>query len=183
MRSKVCVKSIKKKGMGVSARTSMRSGDVLLTKDITKLRKYKLDEINSVPQLTRLSDHCDYAGYGRYVIDFSPASYINHSCAPNAYVDFKTIGKSKYVALRDIAPGEEITVDYTLGAIDQIGSIVDKYGLYRWKLPCRCGSKNCRRIVTGDFFSLPLKLQREKAPYLPALIRRRFRRELMRLGC
>src|SRR2546422_10513313 len=37
--------------------------------------------------------------------------YINHSCEPNAYM--KTIhGHILFFALRDIRPGEEITIDY-----------------------------------------------------------------------
>jgi len=37
--------------------------------------------------------------------------YINHSCRPNGFL--QTIhGKLIVLALRDIAPGEEITVDY-----------------------------------------------------------------------
>ncbi|MGH9943485.1 MAG: SET domain-containing protein, partial [Pyrinomonadaceae bacterium] len=37
--------------------------------------------------------------------------YINHSCRPNAYM--KTLyGHILFMALRDIHPGEEITVDY-----------------------------------------------------------------------
>ncbi|MEA2665409.1 MAG: uncharacterized protein QOI11_2353 [Candidatus Eremiobacteraeota bacterium] len=37
--------------------------------------------------------------------------YINHSCRPNSFM--QTFGRKLLVlALRDIAPGEEITVDY-----------------------------------------------------------------------
>ncbi|HEY0614260.1 MAG TPA: SET domain-containing protein-lysine N-methyltransferase [Candidatus Elarobacter sp.] len=37
--------------------------------------------------------------------------YINHSCRPNAFM--QTVrGRLLVLALRDIAPGEEITVDY-----------------------------------------------------------------------
>jgi len=37
--------------------------------------------------------------------------YINHSCAPNAYMRL-TRGHILFIALRDIRPGEEITIDY-----------------------------------------------------------------------
>lgn len=37
--------------------------------------------------------------------------YINHSCRPNAYMRV-VYGHILFMALRDIPPGEEITVDY-----------------------------------------------------------------------
>ena len=39
------------------------------------------------------------------------ARYVNHSCRPNAQAILRS-GRIVYVALRAIAPGEEITVDY-----------------------------------------------------------------------
>ena len=51
----------------------------------------------------------------RWAIDGSPryniARYINHSCYPNATPIIRK-GKITIVALRKIAPGEEITYDY-----------------------------------------------------------------------
>jgi uncharacterized protein len=56
--------------------------------------------------------------------------YINHSCTPNAFM--QTIGKKLLVlALRDIAPGEEITVDY-----------VSTYHSDRKR--CTCNAPGCR---------------------------------------
>jgi SET domain-containing protein len=51
----------------------------------------------------------------RWTIDGSPrwnvARYINHSCWPNAKPVVRN-GKIMFLALRAIAPGEEITYDY-----------------------------------------------------------------------
>jgi uncharacterized protein len=51
----------------------------------------------------------------RWVIDGSPrwnvARYINHSCCPNAKPVVRK-GRIMFVALRSIAPGDEITYDY-----------------------------------------------------------------------
>lgn len=56
--------------------------------------------------------------------------YINHSCAPNCYV--KLIhGHILFFALRDIEPGEEITLDY-----------VDSY--HSDATRCKCGAPTCR---------------------------------------
>ena len=66
-------------------------------------------------------------------IDFSrssdPMRYTNHSCAPNARLDIRQ-GRVEFYALRDIAPGDEITVDY--GPTHHEG-----------RLACRCGAAGC----------------------------------------
>jgi uncharacterized protein len=56
--------------------------------------------------------------------------FINHSCAPNTFFRC-TAGRAEVYALRDIARGEELTVDY--GESHHNG-----------KLPCRCGAARCR---------------------------------------
>ena len=56
--------------------------------------------------------------------------YINHSCEPNCTV-ISINGQINIHAIRDITPGEEITVDY-------LGS----YELAR--IPCNCQSSSCR---------------------------------------
>ena len=67
-------------------------------------------------------------------IDFSksadPMRYTNHSCAPNARLCLDN-GRVEFFALRAIAPGEEITVDY--GETHHAG-----------RLACRCGQPGCR---------------------------------------
>ena len=66
-------------------------------------------------------------------VDFSrsadPMRYTNHSCAPNARLDLRQ-GRVEFYALRAIAPGEEITVDY--GQTHHEG-----------RLACRCGAPGC----------------------------------------
>src|SRR5512135_504712 len=70
---------------------------------------------------------------GEHVIDgYGMAMFINHSCAPNCTTE-EIDGRVWIVALRDIAPGEELTYDYLLYDGD-VGS----------SAPCSCGAKNCR---------------------------------------
>lgn len=70
----------------------------------------------------------------RKAIDFDastdPMRFTNHSCAPNARLAIRG-GRVEFYALRDIAPGEEVTVDY--GETHHEG-----------RLPCRCGAPGCR---------------------------------------
>jgi hypothetical protein len=65
-------------------------------------------------------------------------------------------------ARRDIAAGEEVTLDYRVNARDDGGI---------WEMTCRCGAFPEAHVVAGDFFSLPPELQAEYAPYAPAFIR------------
>jgi SET domain-containing protein len=69
----------------------------------------------------------------RKAIDFSkssdPMRYTNHSCRPNARLCLRQ-GRVEFYALRAIATGEEITVDY--GETHHAG-----------KLACRCGAPGC----------------------------------------
>ncbi len=120
--------------------------------DLTKIKKrYTLKEIE---KSNVGSEHWEYIGRGKYVLDFSYASYVNHSCDPNAYVEFKTLGKRYLIALRPIKKGEEITKDYALEAVDQIDNET-------WILDCKCGSKNCRKKVSGDFSNCQRRSKRK----------------------
>jgi SET domain-containing protein len=66
-------------------------------------------------------------------IDFAqstdPMRYTNHACTPNARLCIRQ-GRVEFYALRAIAPGEEITVNY--GATHHEG-----------RLACRCGAPAC----------------------------------------
>ncbi len=59
--------------------------------------------------------------------------YTNHSCDPNLAVQ----GQIVFVAMRDIAPGEELTHDWaTTDDTD-------------YEIECNCGSRHCRGTITG----------------------------------
>src|SRR5204863_6194165 len=68
--------------------------------------------------------------------------YINHSCAPNSYMKI-LYGHIQFYALRDIHPGEEITIDY-------------ESTLHSDKKRCYCGAKTCREQ------SIKLKIKNAK---------------------
>jgi SET domain-containing protein len=59
--------------------------------------------------------------------------YINHSCEPNAFM--KVIyDHILFIALRDIKPGEEITIDY-------------ESTLHSDSKRCVCGARTCRGTI------------------------------------
>ena len=69
----------------------------------------------------------------RRAIDASQSAdalrYTNHSCAPNAVLRIRQ-GRVELYAMRDVAVGEELTVDY--GESHHEG-----------RLACRCGAPRC----------------------------------------
>jgi uncharacterized protein len=65
------------------------------------------------------------------------ARFLNHSCGPNC-ATFVEKGRAFIVALRAIAPGEELAYDY---AIAREGG-ADEEEPQRYA--CRCGSRHCR---------------------------------------
>lgn len=67
---------------------------------------------------------------------------INHSCAPNTGLRFAD-GKVLLIAIRDIAPGEEIAWDYSTTLADP-----------SWRMTCVCGAAECRGTVAA-FDTLP----------------------------
>lgn len=84
---------------------------------------------------------------------------LNHSCDPNLWMaDPVTI-----VARRDIAAGEELTIDYALFTTQP-----------DWQLdrPCSCGSALCRGTVTGNDWQRPDLQQRYAGHFSPFINRR-----------
>ena len=89
-----------------------------------------------------------------------PADYINHSCNPNAGMR----GQICIVAMRDIAPGEEITIDYAM---------VDSSGYDAF--PCACGAADCRGQIDGSGYK-HLALQEKYAGYFAPHIQRKIKK-------
>src|SRR5262249_39801756 len=74
--------------------------------------------------------------------------FLNHCCEPNVGVQ----GQIVFVAMRDIAVGEELTLDYA--TIDQDAE----------PMACRCGSRSCRGLITRDDWKKP-ELQEKYGGY------------------
>ena len=76
--------------------------------------------------------------HGQFVLCWDHARFMNHSCDPSC----RSAGYDFEVAVRDIAPGEELTDDY--------GSLNLEYDF-----DCSCGLPGCRRrIQPGDLMAL-----------------------------
>jgi SET domain-containing protein len=84
-------------------------------------------------------------------------NYFNHSCNPN--VGFS--GQLVLLALRDIAPDQEICFDYAMCD----GSAYDEF-------ECQCGAPNCRKKIRGTDWQIPELWERYRGYFVPYLQRR-----------
>lgn len=82
-------------------------------------------------------------------IEANTAQFINHSCAPNAEAQLDG-DRIWIVALRDIAPGEEISFNYGYDLED-----------FR-EHPCACRAPNCVGFILAEEFwgSVPQPVER-----------------------
>jgi hypothetical protein len=104
-------------------------------------------------------EHLSEFGVGQWRVLPEPRCYLNHACDPNA------IGTERdaVIALRSIAAGQEITIDYRLNAYDD--------GTGVWVMDCACDPQRGRHDVVGDFFSLPPATQGRYLEWAPSFIR------------
>jgi uncharacterized protein len=117
--------------------------------------------LHALPERLRNSDVQIADGIHLAAVDddeYEPVMlFINHSCEPN--VGFA--GNIVLVAMRDVAPGEELTTDYAL--FDDADD----------PMTCNCGTPSCRGTISGRDWQLP-ELQRRYVGYFSWYLRRRF---------
>ncbi len=136
-------------GLGIFAARPFAAGDRIRRVDVVR----EITRESPIrPELGERVEHCSYPD-GKVVLIGLPTRHVNHSCDPNAWEMFEG-GESFLVARRDIAAGDEVTIDYNVNIT--AGS--------SW--PCRCGAGRCRGVVAGDYFLLPREWQREYRPLL-----------------
>lgn len=80
--------------------------------------------------------------------EMEAGDYLNHSCYPNLGIN----GSLKMVAMRDIEPGEEVAFDYAMSETSD------------YKMDCRCGKPNCRKIINGEGWKIK-ELQKRYGGY------------------
>lgn len=113
----------------------------------TKLKKIvkilSLIRINA----TKLYDE-DFHDYGLGV--FYPNCYINHSCNPNCVSIF--INSSQYIkAIREISPGEEVTIAYCDIMQPKSERRAFLYSLFNFECHCaRCESEDLGDIIASS---------------------------------
>jgi SET domain-containing protein len=122
-------------GCGCYTTVAIPGGTHIIEYTGTRLSKEEADELYA----ERHDTYLFWIGEGKYVMDGDGvAAFINHSCDPNCETD-EFDEHIWVIALRDIAPGEELTYDYNLYDGDDDDEAI-----------CRCGARNCRGTMYGE---------------------------------
>jgi uncharacterized protein len=103
------VKRIQGKGRGVFARRVIREGEVIERVPVLVLPRA---EAQNGSGSSRLSVYCFEWGRGTVAVALGYGSLYNHSYKPNARYDDESAQTKVFTAIREIAAGEEITVNY-----------------------------------------------------------------------
>ena len=121
-------------GQGLFARQDIATGEIVAVKGGHVLTRAQWKALEPVlgPAEIQLTEDLVIAPV-RSEERHGAMLYTNHSCDPNIALQ----GQIVFVAMRSIAPGEELTHDW---ATTDDGD---------YELECRCGSPRCRRVVTG----------------------------------
>jgi len=124
--SDIIVKKSKIHELGVFAVRDFKKGEIILKWHPSELTKEQADKLPEEEKryIALLK--------GKYLLMQPSERFVNHSCDANTHTE-----NFCDVAKRDIKKGEEITANYSETASP--GE----------RMECKCGSKNCRRIITA----------------------------------
>ena len=143
IKPKLFIKDTKKYGVGVFAGESIKKGQLIkvLSGEIISLEEC----IKRVKMGEETMDDPLQIGLRLYIDLDYPSRAFNHSCNPNAGLR----NDSELFALRDIRGGEEIAYNYSTTVGPNITSSI-------WTMKCKCGSKDCRKLL-GNILTIPEK--------------------------
>lgn len=144
-----------KGGWGVFALQAIGKGELLVLWGGRIIAEAELD-----PAMPNFSQRVLQVEEGLYLLApelLEPSDRFNHSCDPNAGFT----GQIGLVAMRDIAPGEEVCFDYAMCD----GTPCDEF-------ICSCGSETCRGNITGEDWKRPELRERYAGFFVPYLQRR-----------
>ncbi|HSB01242.1 MAG TPA: SET domain-containing protein [Anaerolineales bacterium] len=144
-----------KGGFGVFAFQPVHAGELLMVWGGRVLDEHGLEALPAIAR--RLSIQVEEGLYLVPIGPPEPADYVNHSCDPNAGMS----GQIAVVAMRDIAAGEEVCIDYAMCD----GSPYDEF-------ECACRMPNCRKQITSNDWKKPELWERYAGYFSPYLQRR-----------
>lgn len=134
--------------IGVFAVRNLKKGSVVgATKLLDESLFFTWNEYKKIDKISQnvIKDFCIGTEKGFYAP--SNINYIsipwnyNHSCSGN--IGFNNNGD--FITLKNIKSGEELFYDYGLAESNP-----------NFKMRCNCGSKKCRKIITGNDWKDPI---------------------------
>ncbi len=147
-------------GLGLFAAVDIRRGEVVAVKGGYILTRAQVVALRPVlgPAEIQVGDDL-FVGPVRAEEREGSMIFSNHSCDPNIGVR----GQVVFVAMRDVAAGEELTHDWAMTDDDDES------------MACHCGAALCRGTVTGQDWRRP-ELQQRYGEYFSAYLLEKIRR-------
>ncbi len=153
-------------GFGIFATQSIRKNEILFQGETMSQRIVSKSYVEENWNEKQKEDFRHYAypiGTDVYILwDENPVNWApqNHSCSANTGYEGLNI-----VALKDIAKGEELTLDYAHFLDDNFQPFA-----------CLCGSDNCRKLVFGEKESGMVKVEVEENRLMGAMPKKSYAR-------
>lgn len=162
---KVVVREAGDKGIGSFVTEPVAKGEILIVQGGRIILSAQLDTKEYEPY----AYHCFQVERDMYICPINLVREeadgvfnVNHSCNPTCGFQ----GQLTLVAMRDLAPGDEVTFDY---AMTDVGTREEGWE----SMVCLCGSENCRTHISGTDWKLPEIQSRYRgyfSPYVQRLI-------------
>src|SRR4051794_29562182 len=103
------IRNARGKGRGVFARRAIKKGEEIERVPVLVM---PAKDVKHGPDYTTLGTYCFVWQRGKVAVALGYGSLYNHSYRPNARYDDVGRQTKVFSALRDIEPGEEVTVNY-----------------------------------------------------------------------
>ena len=141
MNSKLIIRDTNKYGKGVFANKDIKKGELVkkFSGEIISLKEC----LDRVAKGVMNNDDGFQINNEKYLVLDNTSLSFNHNCNPNAI--FKN--DTELVTIKNIKKGHEITYDYSTTVGSNITSKM-------WTMPCKCGSKICRKKL-GNVLTVP----------------------------
>jgi uncharacterized protein len=154
-------------GRGVFANDTVASGDVLIVMGGNICNTEQENELGEMATNYNMdiSEEWSFCPTQESDLELMPQHLVNHSCEPNAGFSEQCF----MVAIRDIAPGEEVAYDYAFVMWSANESEL------HFEMSCGCGSPSCRKVVREDDWTLP-DLQQRYGEWFQPFLRKKFKK-------
>ena len=126
MQDKFELRVSSEKGEGIFATQAIKANETVMVGVIKEF----LDKNHS---------HASQIGIDKFAFHDGLIVKVNHSCAPNCGIKENETGAHNFVAMKNVAIGEEITFDYAMR----------NYTVEHFPKKCMCGAAACRGEITG----------------------------------
>lgn len=123
-------------GYGVFATEKIPLGTIVYVKDSLEMVITPSEYVLQSPEMKKMVDRYSYRDEnGNRIVSWDFAKYVNHCCNCNSI----STGYGFEVAIRDIAPGEQITDEYGIFNLDE-------------EMTLSCGETHCRKVIRPSDF-------------------------------